>query len=204
MSRAHLRLACSLLLLALLLATFVACKRQDPEAREKASAAPKSNELPALELRDTAPGEGGKYSVKTLSRSEWDELGASRRKARLEAFAPSSAPAPSSEAPAGSGEAPSAKQAPGKNVVAVIYGAEWCKPCHDAARYLKQRGVTVVEKDIEASEVAAAEMRKKLERAKMPAGSSIPIIDVMGNIMVGFSPRALERAIQAAESAKPL
>src|SRR5262245_31909917 len=43
-------------------------------------------------LNETTP-EGG-YRLKTMSRAAWDELGAGRRKARLEALAPSSATAP--------------------------------------------------------------------------------------------------------------
>ena len=86
----------------------------------------------------------------------------------------------------------------------MIYGASWCKPCHDAAAYLRQRGVTVVEKDIEQNQMAASEMRSKLQKAGMPPSSSIPIIDVMGQIMVGFSANALDRAIQSAQEAKPL
>ncbi|MEO6599447.1 MAG: glutaredoxin family protein, partial [Polyangiaceae bacterium] len=68
---------------------------------------------------------------------------------------------------------------------------------------LKQRGVTVVDKDIDENPVAAAEMRQKLERAGR-SGSSIPVIDLMGQILVGFSPMALDQAIDAARSAKPL
>jgi glutaredoxin len=88
-------------------------------------------------------------------------------------------------------------------VVAIVYGADWCKPCHDAERYLKQRGATVVKKDIEQNEVAADEMRKKLERVGR-GGASIPVIDVMGQILIGFSPAALEQAIAAAKTAKGL
>ena len=111
---------------------------------------------------------------------------------------PSNLPAPSAAPPKAAGSQPAAG-----NVVAIIYGAEWCKPCHDAARYLKQRGVTVVDKDIEANEVAANEMRQKLARAGR-GGASIPVIDVMGQILVGFSPAALDRAIEAAKNTKPL
>lgn len=148
----------------------------------------------------------GAYRVKTMTRAAWDELGASKRKARLEALAPSAVPAPADSAPAasanGSGsDAP--KKAAATGISATIYGASWCKPCHDTARYLKQRGVTVVDKDIEENPVAAAEMRQKLERAGR-AGSSIPVIDLMGQILVGFSPLALDKAIEAARSAKPL
>ena len=147
----------------------------------------------------------GSYRVKTMTRAAWDELGAGKRKARLEALAPSAVPAPSDSAP--STPQPGASGAPNKamasGITAIIYGASWCKPCHDTARYLKQRGVTVIDKDIEENEVAAAEMRQKLARAGR-SGSSIPVIDLMGQIMVGFSPMAIDQAIEAARSAKPL
>lgn len=144
----------------------------------------------------------GAYRLKTMTRSAWDELGASRRKARLEALAPSAAPPPSSSAgppPVN----PGAPKAPAAKVVAVIYGADWCKPCHSAGDYLKSRGVTVVHKDIEESEAARAEMNRKLERAGR-SGASIPVIDLMGQILVGYSPSALDRALRTAQAAKPL
>jgi glutaredoxin len=152
-------------------------------------------------LNESAPD--GAFRLVTLSRSAWDELGASRRTARLEALAPPSASAPL--APSAAPDAPGApKRAPAASVQAIIYGAEWCKPCHDAERYLRKRGVTVVKKDVDESEAAASEMRRKLDRAGM-GGASIPVIDIMGRILVGFSPSALERAVEAARtSAKPL
>ena len=154
-------------------------------------------------LNEVTPS--GAYRVKTMTRAAWDELGAGKRKARLEALAPSAVPAPSDSAP--STPQPNASGAPNKalasGITAIIYGASWCKPCHDTARYLKQRGVTVIDKDIEENEVAAAEMRQKLARAGR-SGSSIPVIDLMGQIMVGFSPMAIDQAIEAARSAKPL
>lgn len=148
----------------------------------------------------------GAYRLKTMPRAEWEELGASKRKARLEALAPSALP--SSQPPGAEAAQPDGKTGPGgktpaTGVVAIIYGADWCKPCHDAERYLKQRGATVVKKDIEANEVAAEEMRKKLERVGR-SGASIPVIDIMGQIQVGFSPAALEQALSSARSAKGL
>src|SRR4051794_21714033 len=56
-------------------------------------------------LDETAPD--GTYRLKTLTRAQWDELGASRRKARLEALAPSAAP-PSAASVAGGSNAKSA------------------------------------------------------------------------------------------------
>jgi glutaredoxin len=141
-----------------------------------------------------------------MARAEWEELGASKRKARLEALAPSALPSgqpPGAGAAQPDGKSGSAGKTPATGVVAIIYGADWCKPCHDAERYLKQRGATVVKKDIEGSEVAAEEMRKKLERVGR-SGASIPVIDIMGQIQIGFSPAALEQALSSARSAKGL
>jgi glutaredoxin len=150
----------------------------------------------------------GAYRLKTMPRAEWEELGASKRAARLEALAPSALPSsgpipvgagPDGKAPSGS----SAAKAPASGVVAIIYGADWCKPCHDAERYLKQRGATVIKKNIDDNEVAAEEMQKKLARAGR-SGASIPVIDIMGQIQVGFSPAALEEALATARNAKGL
>lgn len=142
----------------------------------------------------------GTYPVTVITRAMWEEKGASRRKARLEALAPPTG----SGAPSGSASAgPASSALPSGKVVAIIYGADWCKPCHDAAAYLKQRGVAVVEKDIDEDPGARQEMQKKLERARMP-GASIPVIDVMGQILVGFSPRALERAVSQAQNEQTL
>jgi len=151
-------------------------------------------------LNEVTPA--GAYRVNTMTRAAWDELGASKRKARLEALAPSAVPpASDSTAPGARPDAP--KKALATGISATIYGASWCKPCHDTAKYLKQRGVTVVDKDIDENPVAAAEMRQKLARAGR-SGSSIPVIDLMGQILVGFSPMALDQAIEAARTAKPL
>lgn len=142
----------------------------------------------------------GTYSVTVLTRAAWDEKGASRRKARLEALAPPTASVPAGASASGS---PAGSAIPAGKLVAIIYGAEWCKPCHDAEAYLKQRGVVVIHKDIDEDAGARQEMQKKLARARMP-GASIPVIDVMGQILVGFSPRALDRAIEQARNAQTL
>jgi glutaredoxin len=150
-------------------------------------------------LDETAPD--GSYRLKTMTRAQWDELGASRRKARLEALAPSAAPPPTASAAANApGRQPGTS---GSKVVAIIYGADWCKPCHAAQNYLESHGVTVVHKDIEASEAAQAEMHQKLARAGK-GGASIPVIDIMGQILIGYSPAALDQAIRTAQGAKAL
>jgi len=153
----------------------------------------------------------GSYTVTTLARSDWEKVGADRRKTRLEALAPrqpgaagpGTAPGAAGTAPPGdpatTGEVPGAG-APAGAVTAIIYGADWCKPCHDAERYLKSLEVAVTKKNIEESRAAQAEMHEKLVRVNR-TGSGIPVIDVMGTIFVGYSPGPLKQAVDAARHA---
>ncbi|MGH7297865.1 MAG: glutaredoxin family protein, partial [Polyangiaceae bacterium] len=64
--------------------------------------------------------------------------------------------------------------------------AEWCGACHDAARFLRSKGIPFVEKDVEKDPAASREMQQKLARNGLRAGS-IPVIDVRGKVMVGFN-----------------
>lgn len=142
----------------------------------------------------------GTYPVTSMTRAEWNDKGASLRKARMEAFAPSAAPPPSSGAPPASA-APGASAHSG--LVAIIYGANWCHPCHEAARYLREHGVKVIHKDIENNEVARREMEDKLAAAHIHT-SSIPVIDIDGRLLVGFSPTAIDRALAAVQGSQTL
>ncbi|MDB4927638.1 MAG: hypothetical protein JWM10_122 [Myxococcaceae bacterium] len=103
------------------------------------------------------------------------------------------------EGPLGSAPPPAA--APDAGAVAtrgpsqvIVYGASWCSACHQAAAYLTRRHVAFVEKDIEQDAAAAQEMREKAQRAGVATGS-IPILDVRGHVMVGFSAEAIDRAL---------
>jgi glutaredoxin len=84
----------------------------------------------------------------------------------------------------------------------VIYGAEWCGPCHQAAAFLARRGVAFVERNVETDRDAAREMRNKLDRAGL-GGGGIPVIDVSGRILVGFNARQVDRALVAARITLP-
>lgn len=78
--------------------------------------------------------------------------------------------------------------------IVTIYGVEWCGPCHDAASFLAQRGVPYVERNIDADHDANEEMQSKLRDAGLHVGS-IPVLDVKGHILVGFSRDAVTRAL---------
>jgi hypothetical protein len=136
---------------------------------------------------------GGTYPVRTLPRADWEEIGAGKRKARLEALAPSAVAARSAS--------PSAS-ATTQKPVAIVYGADWCKACRDAEKYLVMRGASVVHKNIEQSAAAQAEMKEKLRRAGLPITAQIPILDVAGEIQLGFNPPAVDRALSRNKSAQ--
>jgi glutaredoxin len=138
----------------------------------------------------------GTYGVTTMQRSDWEKLGADLRKTRLEALAPGHTP-PAADAAQPSGGTGNDSSAA---ISAIVYGADWCKPCHDAERYLRSLGVSVTKKNIEESRAAQAEMREKLARVHR-TGSGIPVIDVMGKIFVGYSPGPLKQAVDAARHA---
>ncbi len=138
-------------------------------------------------LNEKSPG--GNYPVRVIPRAEWDARGSEARRAQIAELMPE--PIPPGEA---------------GPVSAIVYGADWCKPCHAAEDYMKAQGIEVEKKDIEKSETARAELNRKLTHANM-SGASIPVIDVSGTLLVGFSPAALDRAIaqarQRAAQAKP-
>jgi glutaredoxin len=135
-----------------------------------------------------AKGEDGTYITRTLRRREWEAEIEKRRDAYLARTAPPR-PAPTGVA----GAHPGPAQAQGAAAV-LICGASWCGPCHQAADYLKAKGVPYVLKDIESVPGAQAEMSEKLARVGR-RGGSIPVIDVRGQILVGFSASALDQAL---------
>ena len=76
----------------------------------------------------------------------------------------------------------------------VLYMASWCGACRSAGAYMKKRGVSFVEKDIEKDPAANAEMRKKAAAAGLkPRG--VPVIDFRGSIILGFNKSKLARLI---------
>ncbi len=61
-----------------------------------------------------------------------------------------------------------------------IYSADWCGFCHAAKAYLDKAGITYTEKNIETDPANAEESIKKSGQA------GIPVIDIAGDIIVGF------------------
>jgi glutaredoxin len=130
----------------------------------------------------------GTYPVRTMKRADWDALIAKRRHDYEAKNAPPPPVAVNSAAPTANA-----------GLTAIVYGASWCGPCHQAAAYLRGRGVRVVEYDVEKDPKYADEMQRKLAAAGKHGGT-IPVIDVGGAILTGFSPGALDRAIKSART----
>ncbi len=70
-----------------------------------------------------------------------------------------------------------------KKTEAVIYVSADCRPCRQAANWLRRQGVRVIEKD-------ASELQGDFY--------SLPVIRIGGTTVVGFHKRLLEQTIRRA------
>lgn len=149
------------------------------------------------DLRTARPD--GTYAVRGMTRAEFDEIAVVRRQKHGPTLAGGGKDSGSTPQQgiavvpnqAGTGGANPSRQ--GRPAV-IVYGASWCGACHEATAYLRMKGIPYVEKDIEEDPAAAVEMKGKLQRAGLRSGS-IPVLDVRGKVLVGFSPRAIEDAL---------
>jgi glutaredoxin len=145
------------------------------------------------------PGADGKYPTRAMKRADYDALAEGLRKKTgptLGSRGPGeSAPAAGSDA--SSGQPSSVDSTGAVKPLVIVYGASWCGACHEAMAYMKKKGVPFIEKDIEKDAGAEREMRSKLAKAGMNSGS-IPILDVRGKILVGFSRESLDQALGGA------
>lgn len=76
----------------------------------------------------------------------------------------------------------------------VIYGADWCEPCHVAAAYLARRGIPFVQFDVDNDDAARAAMKSTLQNASVVADDTLPVIDVRGTVIAGFNPCVVDAA----------
>lgn len=79
--------------------------------------------------------------------------------------------------------------------VVTVYGTSWCGACAQARQYFTSHHIPFVDKDIEKDPAAAQELAQKARRAGIePRG--VPVIDVRGHLLEGFSPVAVEQALK--------
>ncbi len=149
----------------------------------------------------------GGFVARSLPRAEWEAEIARRREKSGEAGAPAeperspgrrprqAGGAPAEQPTAAPTAEPAPTESPKGGVLVTIYGASWCGPCHQALDHLKHKGVRAVFKDIEEDPAAQREMQAKLKKSGARRGA-IPVIDVGGKIIVGYSEAALDGALR--------
>jgi glutaredoxin 3 len=73
----------------------------------------------------------------------------------------------------------------------IIYGAPWCAFCHTAMAYLDKLGVKYEYKDVEANPAAG------LEAVNKSGQRGIPVIDVAGDIIIGFDRPKIDESLKS-------
>lgn len=74
----------------------------------------------------------------------------------------------------------------------IIYGAEWCPPCHETKHYLDHLGIKYEYRNVDENQSWGQEAVKKSGQF------AIPIIDIDGDIIVGFNRPKIDEALKKA------
>ncbi|MEK7594910.1 MAG: glutaredoxin domain-containing protein [Patescibacteria group bacterium] len=72
-----------------------------------------------------------------------------------------------------------------------IYGAEWCAFCHTAMRYLDDKKVAYKYIDVD------KDPKSGLEAVEKSGQRGIPVIDLAGDIIIGFDRPKIDASLQA-------
>jgi len=76
-----------------------------------------------------------------------------------------------------------------QDIKVVMYMTAWCGYCNKAREYLRSLGVNVTEYDIEKNAEKREEMRKL-------GGRGVPVINVEGIIIKGYSQEMIKNAVE--------
>lgn len=79
---------------------------------------------------------------------------------------------------------------PAKPPSIILYTTAWCPYCEKTRRFFKNRGLPFVEKDVEKSTSSMLEMHRKAGFS-----SGVPVIDIEGEIIVGYDEEKLSKII---------
>jgi glutaredoxin 3 len=77
-----------------------------------------------------------------------------------------------------------------KPAAVMIYGAEWCPPCHTAKAYLKSRNVAYDYINVDEQRDAGREIAEKT------GWTAIPIINIGQEYILGFDRAKIDAALQ--------
>jgi glutaredoxin-like YruB-family protein len=72
----------------------------------------------------------------------------------------------------------------------IIYTTSFCPYCQAAKEYLTKKGVAYEEKNVEIDLKAQEEMIEKSKQL------GVPVIDIDGKIIIGFSPEEIDKALE--------
>ena len=92
-----------------------------------------------------------------------------------------------------SGRGPQASDAPmfGQRTEVILYSADWCGACRRAKQYLEAQGVDYDERNVD-------EPRWKEEMIAKAGPGGIPVFDIEGQILRGFSAKRLDQMLEQA------
>ena len=76
-----------------------------------------------------------------------------------------------------------------RDIEVLLYMTEWAPDCLRSRAYLKSLGVRLIEYDVNRDKSKKKEMARK-------GGKAVPLIDVEGIIVKGFSPDRIKRAVE--------
>ena len=130
--------------------------------------------------------EGGEYSYKVVHVQELDKaLDESRGAA---------------EAPDAAGNTSVASSVARDEVI--MFSASWCGVCTQARRWFRNKGIEVVERDIEKDKNARTAMLDMAKKAGANGSqlNGVPIIFVNGQMFPGFDPYKIQAALKSAKS----
>ncbi|MFN7990688.1 MAG: glutaredoxin domain-containing protein [Candidatus Micrarchaeia archaeon] len=71
----------------------------------------------------------------------------------------------------------------------IVYMAEWCPWCHRAMDFLKENKIDFEARDVEQGQNAQESMKKSGQ-------AGIPVIDIDGEIIVGFDAKKLKEILK--------
>jgi glutaredoxin-like YruB-family protein len=71
-----------------------------------------------------------------------------------------------------------------------VYSTPTCPYCHMAKNFLKENGIKFVDVDVSVDKAAAAEMVRKSGQM------GVPVLDINGQIIVGFNREAIKRVLK--------
>ncbi|MCH2109447.1 MAG: glutaredoxin family protein [Polyangiaceae bacterium] len=182
------------------LLTFIDQKGEFHIAEQRSDVPDESRKLVRIIREDQAPGseefvyvsdlsrEAESFDVRPMKRALWEDQGKEGRQERLAALPKID----SSENKAI--DSRSARSSLGA-AKATLYGASWCGACRAAEKYLRAQGIEVRKVDIEEDPQGRKEMQTRLRSAGL-RGSSIPVLDIGGIVLQGFSQGAVDAALK--------